>query len=281
MKIASVFPNLFKIPGTIVSGETLLIDQITNLSLSDVQMLSVEDGERVRYDEKEKIKLYPTIGGYSVLDNILNTYPQDYDKLPWKLCKDLVVWIGATNFDAEFDSIFQVFEATNFGSVIIDRGDETHKLITLNDVVNLMRDEVILSNVTAQEISSRKVTIPKDTPIIDAIKIMFQKRIRRLFLGDSYWNREFVSSKKIIEHLFTPERLEHLKEKPEGWLDGQINDIARSSAEIVPDESSVNKISKLLGPEIEACLLTEKRSQVITRWDLIMKTWKKSEFRIR
>ena len=145
--------------------------------------------------------------------------------------------------------------------------------------VDLLRSGIISSTASAAEISSKKVSIPKDTPIIDAIKIMFQKRIRRLFVDNSNWDNEFISSRKVISYLFTPERLQFVKQNPERWLDGAVKDVELTRAETVSDSSSINKLSRLLGNDMEACLVTQK-SEVITRWDLIMKTWKKTGFRI-
>lgn len=78
---------------------------------------------------------------------------------------------------------------------------------------------------------------------------------------------------------FTPERLQFVKQNPERWLDGAVKDVELTRAETVSDSSSINKLSRLLGNDMEACLVTQK-SEVITRWDLIMKTWKKTGFRI-
>jgi hypothetical protein len=109
---------------------------------------------------------------------------------------------------------------------------------------------------------------------------MFQKRIRRLFVADTDLDNEFISSRKIIAYLFSPERLMYIKEKPERWLEGAVSNVEFMRAEIVSSSFSINKLSRLLGNDMEACLVTEKTGEVITRWDLIMKSWKKTGFRI-
>jgi hypothetical protein len=119
------------------------------LHISDVQMLPVEGGELAHYHEKAKIKLYAAIGGYSVLDKIIVTDPADYQKLLWRPCKEAVVWIGSTNYEKEFESLFKIFEITRFRDAIIDRGEGTHALLTLTNLVDLLRHGVITSNVTA------------------------------------------------------------------------------------------------------------------------------------
>ncbi|MDA4112376.1 MAG: hypothetical protein OK439_07535 [Thaumarchaeota archaeon] len=261
-------------------GETPLIIAGSMLHISDVQMLPVEGGQSAHYHEKTKIKLYAAVGGYSVLDKILVTDPKDYQRLLWKPCKEIVAWIGSANFDDELDSLFRVFDVTRFGDASVDLSEDTHTIVTLHEFVDLLRNGIIASSATAQEISTRKVSVPKDTPIIEAIKIMFQKRIRRLFVDDIDRENEFISSRKIIAYLFSPDRLLFVKEHPERWLEGEIKDVELVRAEVVSDTVSLNKLSRLLGNDVEACLLTEKSGEVITRWDLIMKTWKKTGFRI-
>jgi len=250
------------------------------LHISDVQMLPVEDGELAHYHEKAKIKLYPAIGGYSVLDKIILTDPADYQKLLWRPCKEVLVWIGSTNYEKEFESLFKIFEITRLGDAIIDRGEDTHALLTLTDLVDLLRHGVITSNVTAAEISSKTVSIPDDTPLIDAIKIMFQKRIRRLFIDNRARDFEYISSRKIISFLFSPEQLQVTKDNPERWLQANITDVDLTTAEIIDDNYTANKISRLIGTDLEDCLVTLKGRNVVTRWDLIMKAHGKTGFKI-
>jgi CBS domain-containing protein len=190
------------------------------------------------------------------------------------------VWIGSANYEDEFESLFKVFEITRFGDAIIDRGEDTHALLTLTDLVNLLRQGIIRSNVTAAEISSKIVSIPNDTPLIDAIKMMFQKRIRRLFIDNHLRDYEFISSRKIISFLFSPERLQSAKDKPEHWLDANVSDVDLTRAEIVDDNFSTNKISRLMGNDLEDSLVTMKGKGVVTRWDLIIKAQKKTGFKI-
>ncbi len=250
------------------------------LHISDVQMLPVEGGELAHYHEKAKIKLYAAIGGYSVLDKIMVTDPADYQKLLWRPCKEVIAWIGSTDYDKEFESLFKIFEVTRFGDTIIDRGEDTHALLTLTDLVDLLRQGIITSNVTAEEISSKSVSIPGDTPLIEAIKIMFQKRIRRLFIDNRVRDFEFISSRKIISFLFSPERLQVAKDNPERWLDANVSDVDLKRAEIVDDNYTANKVSRLIGTDLEDCLVTLKGRNVVTRWDLIIKAHGKTGFKI-
>ena len=247
------------------TGETPLIIAGTMLHISDVQMLPVEGGS-CTLPRKGKNKAYAAIGGYSVLDKIMVTDPADYQKLLWRPCKEVIAWIESTDYDKEFESLFKIFEVTRFGDTIIDRGEDTHALLTLTDLVDLLRHGIITSNVTAEEISSKSVSIPGDTPLIEAIKIMFQKRIRRLFIDNRVRDFEFISSRKIIDFLFSPERLQVAKDNPERWLDANVSDVDLKRAEIVDDNYTANKVSRLIGTDLEDCLVTLKGRNVVTRW---------------
>jgi hypothetical protein len=109
---------------------------------------------------------------------------------------------------------------------------------------------------------------------------MFQKRIRRLFIDNRVPDFDFISSRKIISFLFSPERLQVTRDNPERWLRANITDIDLTRAEIVDDNYTATKILRLIGTDLEDCLVTLKERNVVTRWDLIIKAHGKTGFKI-
>ena len=96
--IASLIPDLFKIPRPITDGSSPLIVSANLLHIDVIQMLPILEGLHFKIDSSTKIKMYATLGGYSVLDAILKADPKDYMKLLWTPCKDFPVWIGSVKY---------------------------------------------------------------------------------------------------------------------------------------------------------------------------------------
>ena len=71
------------------------------------------------------------------------------------------------------------------------------------------------------------VEISPESNLMDAVRMMFQKRIRRVFLTGGKENSvfPFISSREIIRFLFSPLRLDAAKKNPERWVDAKISEI--------------------------------------------------------
>ena len=85
--IASLLPDLFKIMRPVAVGSNALIISANLLHIDRAQMLPIVHGLEPKIDPSTKIKMYPTLGGYAVLNAILKTSPKDYLKLLWDLAK--------------------------------------------------------------------------------------------------------------------------------------------------------------------------------------------------
>jgi hypothetical protein len=109
--------------------------------------------------------------------------------------------------------------------------------------------------------------------------MMFEKRVRRLFLSSERKNIvSFISSRRIIRLLFSPERLEIVKEDPERWVDVKLSDIDASEAKMIADGKTVNQAAREIGDRVEDCLVCEPTKKVVTGWDIIMKPWKTGNY---
>ena len=80
----------------------------------------------------------------------------------------------------------------------------------------------------AKDIASRTVSMDPGATLLDAMKTMDKRRIRRIFLEGR--NGEFVSDRTILAALFSPKRLKMARETPESWIDAKLSNVPTAKA---------------------------------------------------
>ena len=117
-----------------------------------------------------------------------------------------------------------MFDATKFGDASVQGSGDIPALATLDEVLLLYKDDRIMSTLRVEEIGSEMVAMSPETYLLDALRMMFKERIRRIFLTGEEKKSvfPFVSSRDIIRFLFSPLRLDTAKERPEQWLDAKL-----------------------------------------------------------
>lgn len=275
-KISELFPRIFLVSKPIVQGSTPLIVSGSLLHLQGVQMLPIVETLEPRTDP-EIGKVYGALAGYSVLQSIVQSDPKDYSKLLWMSSDKFPVWIGANEFSDTVDKTLKSFDLTKFGAVAIDApsGSRFNALLTLSEMISLFQSKVARSSLRASDICSDAISVPEDTSLIEALRVMFEKRIRHIFLGKV----EYITGRDIIRFLFTPQRLEVAKNSPEKWLDAEISAIEKHKAKEVSPGRTVNQISMEFGSHLADDCLVISGKKVITRWDVVMKPWKSGDLR--
>jgi hypothetical protein len=281
--IQSLFPDLYKIPRPIITGSSVLIISGNLLHLEEVQMLPIVQGLQPKIDPITKIKMYATLGGYSVLSAILKTNSKDYNKLLWLPCQDIPVWIGSLKYVDSYSDLLKVFELTKFGDAAIEGSGSFPALITFQEILSLFRSGVIKSKLRVSEIGSEMIKISPESTLLDALRLMFEKRVRRVFLSgrfrtDSVEVFPFISSRDIIRYLFSPERLELVKRHSELWTDAKLSEIEASYAKEIHSGKIVNQAASEIGNGVDDCLVSHDEKKVISRYDIVMAPWKAKSY---
>jgi CBS domain-containing protein len=268
--ISSLLPGVFKLHRPIADGNSPLIYAGFVLNTSEVHILPVAKGMRPRRDRRTGLVLYGALGGYSFLEKFMKTKPKDYNDLLLTPCKRIAVWIGSVDFDGPISHLFRVFEATKFGAARVD-DHGMHTVITLADLIGVMRNRLVVSEMRVEEVGSKPVSISPDAEIKEAIRMMLKYRVRRLF----HQGRPgvFVSSRSVIDYMFTPEQLQVVRRTPAEWCDGKVSLLGTRSARVVAPAAPLNEAAWMIGDEPDDCLVSEG-GLVISRWDLLMKPWK-------
>jgi hypothetical protein len=275
-------PNLFKISRPIIDGKNPLIISGNLLQVQEVHVLPIVRGLQPRVDETTKIKMYATLAGYSLLEKILKTNPKDYSKLIWTPCQEIPVWIGSVNYEDTLEDLLRVFDVTGFGDAAAEGRTSIPALVTLSEIIDLYRNGIVSSKLRASEVGSKMISLPANAKLIDALRLMFQKRIRRIFIHGNAMRStprlEYISGRDIIRFLFSPERLDVVKNSPTRWLDAMLEEMETSKAKPIFDGRTINQAAKEIDDGLDACLLCEKSKKVVTKWDLVMKPFKRNGY---
>jgi CBS domain-containing protein len=266
-----LFPGLFSIPRPITTSDVPVIVAASILSTYEFPILPITKVSAPLDVEKKGVKLFKAIGGQQIVRLVLESKPSDYNKLLWSPCTTSSMWLGALEFDESLDRLLKVFELTGFGDARVNAHAPPHALVTLDEVVSLYRERKLKCKLEVEKVASRAVFVDPDAKLMEAMRVMCDKRIRRLFLHGQ--EGVFVSDRNILAFLFSPKALAVAKDAPELWTDVDISSIPSMKASLVSPRDRVEDVGRMLEPGHDVFVLSENDS-LVSRWDLVIKPWK-------
>src|SRR5579872_2555188 len=171
-RIDSILPDIFTVTRPIIQGTSALLVSANLLHLDNASMFPIVEASSkivplTRLDPHTGMKMYASLGGYSVLGAILRTDPQDYPKLLWRHCEDFPIWRGTVKFSDTLSDLLKVFDATKLGDAAVEGSRDFPALVTLQEILLLHRSNTIKSTLRVSEIGSEMVTISPDSAIMD------------------------------------------------------------------------------------------------------------------
>lgn len=258
-------------PRPITTPDVPLIAAASILSVYEAPMLPVVKVGASPTIEKEGVTLYQAIGSQPIIRLLTETDPREYYKILWQSCANSSIWIGSLDVGDSLDKLLRIFELTGFGDAKVDSPPLPPALITLNEVVSLYGDWRLRCEASAEEVASRIVPVDPDTPLIEAMRTMCEKRIRRLFLSGKAG--EFVSDRHILAFLFSPKGLKVARDAPTSWTDVRISAIPSMKAALVSPQAKVEDVARMRQANSDVWVLSDGGS-VVSRWDLVIKPWK-------
>ncbi|MDA4115831.1 MAG: hypothetical protein OK442_04685 [Thaumarchaeota archaeon] len=247
------------------------------LSVYEAPMLPIVKVGASPTHVKEGVTLFQAIGSQPIISLLRETKPKDYYKILWSSCTATSIWIGALGYDDSLDELLRVFVLTGFGDAKVDSPPSPPALITLNEVVALYREGKLRCELGVKEVASPAVVVDSDMPLMEAMNLMCEVRIRRLFLRGKAG--EFVSDRNILAFLFSPKGLKIARDAPDDWTDLRLSDIGSMFARVVSSNDSVEQVGRMVEPGRDVFVLSDHES-VISRWDLVIKPWKAEKLRL-
>jgi len=264
-------------PRPITTPDVPVIVAASILSVYEAPMLPIVKVGASPTHVKEGVTLFQAIGSQPIISLLRETKPKDYYKILWNSCTTTSIWIGALGYDDNLDELLRVFVLTGFGDAKVDSPPSPPALITLNEVVGLYREGKLRCEMGAKDVASPAVVVDCDTPLMEAMNLMCEVRIRRLFLRGKAG--EFVSDRNILAFLFSPKGLKIARDAPDEWTDLRLSDIQSMFARVVSSDESVEQVGRMVEPGSDVFVLSDNES-VISRWDLVIKPWKAEKLRL-
>jgi len=221
--------------------------------------------------EKKGIKLFKAIGGQQIIRLLLETKPSDYYKILWGPSTKTTMWLGALEYHDSLEKLLRTFEVTGFGDARVNARAPPHALVTLDEVVSLYRERKLKCGARVEEVASRAVFVDPETRVVEAMRTMVEKRIRRLFLRGE--KGVFVSDRNILAFLFSPKALGVARRAPDLWTDESLSSLPSTKAILVSPQAKIEEVGANVGAGRDVFVLPDGLS-LVSRWDMVMKPWK-------
>ena len=269
-RLSALMPTLFQTLRPTFDGDAPLIMAGSIFLMNDVHIVPMVTGPRPKSFLDPHPKLQGAFGGYALLKKIAESAPKDYYNLLWSPGRYCVTKIGTCQFEDSLDVLLWLFESTRFGNARVDRSGG-FVLISLADIVELLRNGSLESCMSASEVGSAIIRISPDASIKEAIDKMLAHRVRRLFIDGQ--GPAFVSDRSIISFMFSGERIYLVRNNPKQWIDAKVSDTKFGEAPTIAAGEPLAGAARVFGIQPDACLMTDD-GKVVSRWDMVMKPWK-------
>jgi hypothetical protein len=276
--LSKLFPNLFSIARPLTTSGVPVIVAASMLSLYDSPMLPIAQDRIAPGDsEKHGVKLFQAVAGLPIIRMLKDTPPSDYYKALWESCTTTSIRIGSLSFDDTLENLLRIFEVTGFGDARVEAATPPNAMITLTEVLSLFRELKLKCNLEVKDVASQVILADPDMKLIEAMRMMCEKGVRRLFLRGKA--DEFVSDRTILAFLFSPRGLKAARDNPESWTNHNLSAVQSMKAHTVSTHALVEDIGKMSEAGRDVFTLSDE-ALLLSRWDLVMKPWKAGQIRL-
>ncbi len=275
--LSKLFPKLFDVSRPITTPDVPVIVAASILAAYGSPILPITKVGELPNVEKQGVKLFKAIGGAQVILLLVKTKPSDYYKVLWGSCTTTSMWLGAVEYHDSLEKLLRIFELTGFGDARVNASAPPHALVTLDEVVSLYGEHKLRCSLGAKDVASRTISIDPDTILIQAMRTMCEKRVRRLFLQGK--KGEFVSDRGILAFLFSPRGLKVARDSPDSWTDMKVSEVETAKAHFISPEAKVEDVGGMVEPGRDVFMLSDGNS-LLSKWDLVMKPWKAGQLRL-
>ncbi len=216
------------------------------------------------------------VSGYSCLSKLLETDPQDYARFLYQPCKEVSVKLPTVFAGKDIETLLEIFRVERFGIACVEEKSEIGRLVSLRDLLALYEKSIFRTDLAVGEVASSPVfSLPGDTSLKQALKDMFKREIRRVFVSET---QRVVSDREILDYVFSASRLGHINKNPTTLLDAKLSDVKSTKPESVSATASINRAAVELCAIGGGCLICDKG--VVTPWNMIIKPWSEKKLTI-
>jgi len=243
-----------------------IINAVPYLAVSDIDVVAIIENNHAK----------GVLGGYNII-SLTNKYGGNIWSVLYKTRAIDVAWNVLTiSINETLFSLIKNLQEKNFGYSLVFENDRPVGIIGLLDIIKFYAYTGVvnqLKNIKVRDLLSKPlVRVSAETSLKEAITIMSDKRIRRIFVEKF---NLVLSDRSIIRRLFTFPLIEKLRDKPQEVLTMPIRSLVpmlQKPGIIGQDDTFDKAVYELLESEAH-CLITNDFDGILTPWDLVMKSF--------
>ena len=205
------------------------------------------------------------VSGYSILNVLHKTHPDDSYKALFGACERFPVWMESVSSDRTLRDLLTAFNEGRFGFTVVTKED-MFATVGLSDVLELYQTGMMGSDLTVGEVASQPIALDKETSVREALNLMIEKRIRRVFVRGT---SAYVSDRELVSSIFSPRRLKEARYSPKATLEGTLLEAGPVDSFQVEDAMPLREAAQMVGRLQGGAITCE--NGVVTPWDVVMK----------
>src|SRR5579872_6380990 len=213
MQIGDALPRIFSRTSPVLEPGTQMLIAVSLLRFHQIDALPI--GFKPR--QKKRLAVF----GYSCLKKLLDTEPEDYGKFLEMPCEKASQVLSTIPMTKDIKSLLRVFQRTKFGFAWVE-SDTLGGFASLRDLLGLYVQGSIKSDMTISQVASPIFYMPPDTMVVDVLREMFKRRIRRSFVQG---RKTLVTDRRLIGYIFGTARLGAAAKNPRSLLDIRLGDV--------------------------------------------------------
>lgn len=256
------FPTLFSRSQPVIDRKSPLVYAASLLRFHSVEaaMMLMDGAQPMRVGTRVAF-----VSGYSVLATLMQARPEQSYRVLFEQSERSAVAVQPLRSARDLRELLLVFQDARFGFTAVSRGT-MHAMLGLSDVIGLYKEGVLDSDLVVRDVASRVVTVDRHLQVKEAMKYMFDHRIRRIFVSGT---NAFVSDREIVSSVFSPRRLGEIKRSPRTLLDGTLLEVGPVEPTEVEGDMPVKEAARLALDSQGGALICD--AGVVSPWDLVMK----------
>jgi CBS domain-containing protein len=261
-ELRNLFPSIFGRSFPVVEPSAFMLTASSVLRFHGIEAALVLADH---YKPMRNGKKVLFIGGKAVLERVRIASPEESYNLLFEPCVKIAMGLEPIEAGQSLGDLLKLFAESRFGFTVMVEGN-LFSLVGLTDLVQLYEEGRIGTDLKAGDVASPRVSVGKGTSLRDAIRVLFERNIRRVFIDG---RRKFVSDREIISYIFSPMKLEEARASPKALLDGPLIDAGIRDADEVTDDTSLKDCASAISRSQGSVIVCEKG--VVSPWDLVMK----------
>lgn len=270
--IEEAFPTLFYRSTPVIERGASLFTAASLLRFHFVEaaMVLVEGRKPMHIGNKVAF-----VAGYPTLQAIQRMKPESAYSALFEPCEKHVVMVKPARPADDLGDLLRSFQESKFGFTAVVKG-ALFALVGLSEVLGLYTEGALGSDLKVRDVASKPIAVGPATTLKEAMGVMFERRIRRVFIRGE---NAFVSDREIVSYIFSPRKLQEIKRSPGKILADTVLDIGPVEAAEVDGQTPLKEAASQFVRSQGGALTCDEG--VVSPWDMVMKPFATGHLNVR